>query len=68
MRFSEVDILGVLVSPVSVMMLAAWLIILPLRNLAGRAGLLHRVWHRALFVVSAYVVVLAGVVYLVRAA
>ena len=59
MRYSEVDILGVLVSPFAVFLLLAWLILLPLRRLADRVGLTRHVWHPALFVLSAFVILLS---------
>ena len=58
MRFAEVDLFGVYVAPISLLMMAAWVVTMGLRRLAVRAGLLHRVWHPALFVFAVYVVIL----------
>lgn len=65
MRFSEVDLFGVYVAPMSVMLLAAWVITIALRRLAARFGLLHHVWHPALFVLAVYMIVLSSMVLIV---
>jgi hypothetical protein len=64
MKFSEVDLLGVYVAPISWMMVAAWLILIALRRVADRFGLLRYVWHPALFVFSVYLIVLSSIVLL----
>jgi protein AaeX len=65
MSFAEVDLFGVYVAPISVMMVAAWLILIALRRVADRFGLLHHVWHPALFVFSVYMIVLSSIVLIV---
>jgi hypothetical protein len=65
MRFAEVDLFGVYVAPVSVMMAAAWLVLIALRRVADRFGLLRHVWHPALFVFAFYMIVLSSVVLIV---
>ena len=62
MKFVEVDLLGVYVSPISVMMVAAWFVTVVLRRVAGRFGLLAYVWHPALFVFAVYIIVLSSIV------
>jgi protein AaeX len=62
MRFSEVDLFGVFVAPISVMLVAAWAITIGLRRLAARFGLLRQVWHPALFVFAIYLIVLSSIV------
>jgi hypothetical protein len=62
LKFVEVDLLGVYVAPISVMMVAAWLVIVILRKVAGRFGLLAYVWHPALFVFAMYTIVLSSIV------
>jgi protein AaeX len=64
MTIAEVNLFGVYVAPVSLMMVAAWLILLVLRRMADRFGLLRYVWHPALFVFSAYMIVLSSIVLL----
>ena len=64
MNFTEVDLLGVYVAPISWMMVAAWLILIALRRVADRFGLLRYVWHPALFVFSIYMIVLSFIVLL----
>jgi hypothetical protein len=61
MRFTEINLLGVYVAPMAVMMVAAWLITIALRRLADRFGLLRHVWHPALFVFAAYIIVLSSI-------
>ena len=62
MRFTEIDILGVYVAPISLMMAAAWVILIVLRRVADRFGLLQRVWHPALFVFAVYMIILSSIV------
>ena len=65
MRFTEIDLFGVYVAPISVMMVAAWLVMVVLRRVAGRFGLLRNVWHPALFVFAVYLIVLSSTVLIV---
>jgi hypothetical protein len=62
MRFTEVNLFGVYVAPMSVMLVAAWVVTIGLRRLAARFGLLRYVWHPAVFVFSVYVIVLSSIV------
>lgn len=62
MRFTEIDLFGVYVAPISLMMAAAWLIVIALRRVAARFGLLRFVWHPALFVFAVYMIVLSSMV------
>lgn len=64
MRYAEVNLFGVYVAPISLMMGAAWLILLLLRRLADRLGLFRHVWHPALFAFAVYVMLLAAIVLL----
>jgi protein AaeX len=65
MRFTEIDLFGVYVAPISVMMVAAWLVTIVSRRVAGRFGLLRNVWHPALFVFAVYLIVLSSTVLIV---
>jgi protein AaeX len=65
MSFTNVDLFGVYVAPISVMMVAAWAIMVPLRRLASRFGLLQNVWHPALLKFAVYMIVLSAIVLLV---
>jgi protein AaeX len=67
MSFSEINLFGVYVAPMSVLMLAAWLITMTLRRVASQFGLLRYVWHPALFVFSIYLIVLSSITLLVAA-
>ena len=67
MRFTEINLFGVYVAPISVMMVAAWVATIVLRWYAARFGLLRYVWHPALFMFSVYIIVLSSVVLLVAA-
>ena len=62
MRFAEINLFGVYVAPMSVMMVVAWVIMIGLRRFAARFGLLRHVWHPAVFVFAAYVIVLSSIV------
>jgi hypothetical protein len=64
-RFTEIDLFGVYVAPISLMMVAAWLIAIGLRRVAVQFGLLRYVWHPALFTVSVYMIVLSSIVLIV---
>jgi protein AaeX len=61
-RFVEIDLFGVYVAPISLMMVAAWFVTIALRRVASRFGLLRHIWHPALFVLAAYVIVLSSLV------
>jgi hypothetical protein len=65
MNFTEVDLFGVYVAPISVMMVAAWLVLIALRRVADHFGLLRHVWHPALFVFAVYMLVLSSIVLVV---
>ena len=60
MRFTEINLFGVYVAPISLMMVGAWLITITLRRVADRFGLLRYVWHQALFVFAMYVIILSS--------
>jgi uncharacterized protein DUF1656 len=62
MRFTEINLLGVYVAPISVMLVAAWFITIALRRVAANLGLLRYVWHPALFVFAVYMIVLSSIV------
>jgi protein AaeX len=59
-RFAEINMFSVYVAPISLMMVAAWLVILVLRGAADRFGLLRYVWHPALFTFSVYIIILSS--------
>ena len=60
MRFTEINVFGVYVAPISLLMVAAWLVMIALRRIANRFGLLRHVWHPALFEFAVYVIVLSS--------
>ena len=60
MRMAEISMFGVYVAPLSMMMVATWLITIVLRSAAGRFGLLRYVWHPALFSFSVYFIILSS--------
>jgi protein AaeX len=64
-RLTEIDLFGVYIAPISVMMVAAWLVTIALRRVANRFGLLRYVWHPALFVFATYIIVLSSWVLIV---
>jgi hypothetical protein len=61
MRFTEIDLFGVYVAPMSVMLVVAWVITIALRRVAVRFGLLSHVWHPALFVFAVYMIALSSI-------
>jgi hypothetical protein len=65
MNFAEVDLFGVYVAPISLMMGAAWLVLIALRRVANHFGLLRYVWHPALFVFAVYMMLLSSIVLIV---
>lgn len=65
MKFVEINLLGVYVAPISLLMIAAWLITVASRRIASRFGLLRYVWHPALFVFSVYIIVLSSMVLII---
>jgi protein AaeX len=62
LKFFEINVFGVYVAPISLLMIAGWLVTMTLRLLADRFGLLRHVWHPALFVFSVYIIVLSSMV------
>ena len=67
MRFTEINLFGVYVAPISVMMVAAWAVTIGLRWFVARFGLLSHVWHPAAFVFAVYMIVLSSMVLAVAA-
>ena len=61
MRFVEINLFGVYVAPISLMLVAAWVVTIALRRAAARFGLLRHVWHPALFVFAVYIIVLSSI-------
>ena len=61
-RFIEVDLFGVYIAPMSIMIVAAWVVTIALRWSAARYDLLRYVWHPALLVFAVYVIVLSTIV------
>jgi hypothetical protein len=60
MRFTDIDVFGVYIAPISIMMVGAWIITIVLRRLASHVDLLRYVWHPALFVFAVYIIVLSS--------
>jgi uncharacterized protein DUF1656 len=58
-RFTDINLFGVYVAPISIMMIEAWLVTIVLNRVAGRWGLLRYVWHPALLVFAVYIIVLS---------
>ena len=62
MRFTEINLFGVYVAPMSVVMVAAWVFTIGLRRFAARFGPMRYVWHPSLFVFAVYMIVLSSIV------
>ena len=65
MSFHEVNVFGVYFAPISLMMVAAWLVLMTLRRAGDHFGLLRHVWHPALFVSAVYMILLSSIVLIV---
>jgi hypothetical protein len=65
MRYSEINLFGVYVAPIAPMIFGAWMLMIPLRRVADRLGLLRNVWHPALFMFAVYLILLSGIVLLI---
>lgn len=65
MRFTEINLYGVYVAPISLMLVAAWIAIIGLRRIAVFSGLLRHVWHPALFMFAAYIITLSSIVLII---
>ena len=61
MRFIEINLFGVYVAPMSLMLVAAWMVTIAVRRAAAGVGLLRHVWHPALFVFAVYIIVLSSI-------
>jgi protein AaeX len=57
--FAEVDLFGVYVAPISITMVAAWLVTIMLLRVGNRFGLHRYAWHPNLFVFAVYIIVLS---------
>ena len=64
MRYAEINLLGVYVAPVAPMIVAAWLLLIPIRRAAEHFGLPRFVWHPALLVFAVYTILLSAIVLL----
>ena len=62
MHFFEIDLFGVYVAPISIILVVAWLVLLPVRRIANRLGLLRHVWHPVLFELAVYLIVVSLIV------
>ena len=62
MRFTEINVFGVYIAPMSLMMVAAWVFTIGLRRLAARFGLMRYAWHPALLLFAVYMIVLSSIV------
>jgi protein AaeX len=60
LNFFEINVFGVYVAPISLLMIAAWLVTVAARRVAAGFGLLRHVWHPALFVFAVYIIVLSS--------
>lgn len=65
MRFTEINLFGVYVAPISVMLVGAWVAAVALGRIAARFGLLRHVWHPAVFAGAMYTIVLSSMVLIV---
>ena len=62
----EIDLLGVFVPALLMMMLVAYFINLGIRVVLTRIGFYRLVWHRSMFDLGIYVLVLSAIVFFSR--
>jgi hypothetical protein len=62
MRLYEINLFGVFVAPIAVLMVVVWGLLIGLRRVTARTGVLQYVWHPALFALAIYVIVLSSLV------
>lgn len=62
MSFVEIDVFGVLISPLVPLMALAAAITVALRLIMIELGLMRRIWHPALFEFSIFLIVLTAAV------
>jgi hypothetical protein len=62
MRYVELNVFGVFISPLAAMLLAAWVVLLLLRRVADRTGLWRHLWHPALASLAVYVILLSAII------
>ena len=62
MRYVELNVFGVFISPLAAMLLAAWVVLLLLRRIADRTGLWRHLWHPALASLAVYVILLSAII------
>jgi hypothetical protein len=55
LKFVEIDLCGVHMTPISLMMIGVWLVTVAMRWIAGQSSLLRYVWHPALCVFAVHV-------------
>jgi hypothetical protein len=65
MRLTEINLFGVYVAPMSLLLVAAWIVTIALRWIASSFGLLRYVWHPALFAFAMYIIVLSSLTLIV---
>jgi len=65
MRFAEVNLFGVYVAPIAPMLVAAWVVMIALRRIAARFGVLRHVWHPALLIAAVHMILLSSLVLVV---
>jgi len=66
MRFTEINLFGIYVAPITVIMAVAWVVYLVLRRAGDRFGLTSLVWHPALFELALYVIIVSSIVVMIE--
>lgn len=62
MSFVEIDVFGVLISPLVPLMVLAAAVTIALRVIMTELGLMRRIWHPALFEFSIFLIALTAAV------
>jgi hypothetical protein len=66
MRFTEINLFGIYVAPITVIMAVAWIVYLLIRRAGDRFGLTSLVWHPALFELALYVIIVSSIVIMIE--
>jgi protein AaeX len=65
MRFTEINLFGLYVAPITLIMGVGWVAYVLVRRTGDRFRLTQRVWHPALFELALYVIIVSSIVLII---
>ena len=65
MRFTEINLFGLYVAPITLIMAVGWVAYVLVRRTGDRFSLTQRVWHPALFELALYVIIVSSIVVII---